>query len=93
METGVTALANALSLQCEKTDPIQVRPVGQTYKNLNQQNNKMKKRIASTLLLAIMAIMAVDAIAQETEEHVRMEYILCSLNEGFTFQDVINNAK
>jgi hypothetical protein len=77
----------------KNTDPFQVCLDGQTSKNLNQQNNKMKKRIASTLLLAVMAFMTMDAIAQETEEHVRMEYILCSLNEGFTFQDVINNAK
>lgn len=53
----------------------------------------MKKRLTSTLLLAVMAFMAVDAVAQETEEHVRMEYLLCELNEGFTFEDVINNAK
>jgi len=53
----------------------------------------MKKRITSTLLLAVFAFMAVDAIAQETEEHMRAEYLLCSLNDGFTFQDVINSAK
>jgi hypothetical protein len=53
----------------------------------------MKKRIASMLLLAVMAFLAVDAMAQETEEHVRMEYILCSLNEGFTFQDVLDYAR
>jgi hypothetical protein len=53
----------------------------------------MKKRLTSTLLLAVLAFMAVDAVAQETEENVRMEYLLCELNEGFTFEDVINNAK
>ena len=53
----------------------------------------MKKRITSTLLIAVFAFLAADAIAQETEEHVRMEYILCTLNDGFTFQDVINDAK
>jgi len=53
----------------------------------------MKKRITSILLLAVMAFMAVDAVAQETEENVRMEYLLCTLNEGYTFQDVMNNAK
>lgn len=40
-----------------------------------------------------MAFTATVAIAQETEEHVRMEYLLCTLNDGFTFQDVINDAK
>lgn len=44
-------------------------------------------------MFAIMAFTAIDANAQETEEHVRMEYILCTLNDGFTFQDVINDAK
>lgn len=53
----------------------------------------MKKQIISALLLTIIVFTANDAIAQETEEHVRMEYLLCSLNEGFTFEDVMNDAK
>jgi hypothetical protein len=53
----------------------------------------MKKRITSVLLLAVFAFLAVDAIAQETGEDVRMEYILCTLNEGFTFQDVMDDAR
>lgn len=53
----------------------------------------MKKRITSTLLLTFFAFLAVDAVAQETDENVRMEYILCKLNEGFTFQDVMDDAK
>lgn len=53
----------------------------------------MKKRIISTLLLAIMAFTTIDAIAQETEENVRMEYLLCQLNEGHTFDDVMTQAK
>ena len=47
----------------------------------------------STMLLAIMAFTATNAMAQETEEHMRAEYLLCTLNDGSTFQDVINNAK
>ncbi len=53
----------------------------------------MKKRMISTLLLAVLAFTATNVIAQETEEHVRMEYLLCTLNDGFTFQDVMNNAR
>jgi len=53
----------------------------------------MKKQLTSTLLLAIMALIAVDAVAQETEENVRMEYLLCQLNEGYTFADVMTQAK
>jgi len=41
----------------------------------------------------MLPFMAPDAVAQETDENVRMEYLLCTLNEGFTFEDVMNDAK
>lgn len=44
------------------------------------------------VLLLIMCI-TLDAVAQETAENVRMEYILCQLKDGFTFNDVIADAK
>lgn len=53
----------------------------------------MKNVIISTLLLTILPFLAMNVNAQETDENVRMEYIICNLNEGFTFADVINDAK
>lgn len=53
----------------------------------------MKKIITTLLLIAIAPFMAHDAVAQETDEHVRMEYIFCKLNTGFTFDDVIADMK
>lgn len=53
----------------------------------------MKKIITTLLLVAFVPFLVPGAVAQETDEHVRMEYLLCSLNEGFTFADVMNNAK
>jgi len=53
----------------------------------------MKNIIKKTALLAILPFLTMNAIAQETDENVRMEYIICNLNEGFTFADVISNAK
>jgi len=47
----------------------------------------------NTLVVALIMMVAADAVAQETEENVRMEYILCKLNDGSTFDDVIANAK
>ena len=44
-------------------------------------------------LIIIVTILAADAVAQETDENVRMEYILCKLKDGFTYDDVISNAK
>jgi len=53
----------------------------------------MKKIRVIIFLIAILPFMISDASAQETEENVRMEYLLCTLNEGFTFEDVMNDAK
>src|SRR6056297_3212183 len=53
----------------------------------------MKNKIMKTVLLAILPFLTMNAFAQETDENVRMEYIICNLNEGFTFADVISNAK
>jgi len=53
----------------------------------------MKNTIMKTALLAILPFLTMNAFAQETDENVRMEYIICNLNEGFTFADVISNAK
>ena len=53
----------------------------------------MKNRIIKITLLALLPLLAVDALAQETEENVRMEYLLCQLNEGHTFADVMAQAK
>lgn len=51
------------------------------------------KTYINTLVVALIMMVAADAVAQETEENVRMEYILCSLKDGFTFDDVIANAQ
>ena len=51
------------------------------------------KTCLKTLVLALIMMMGMDAVAQETEEHVRIEYILCELKDGFTFDDVIADAK
>ena len=53
----------------------------------------MKKIRVMILLIAILPFLIPDASAQETEENVRMEYLICTLNEGFTFEDVIKDAK
>jgi len=53
----------------------------------------MNNRIIKIALLVLLPFVAVDAFAQETEENVRMEYLLCQLNEGHTFDDVIAQAK
>jgi len=53
----------------------------------------MKTQTIVTLLITIMAFTAIDVIAQETEENARMEYLLCTLNDGFTFEDVVKDAK
>ncbi len=45
------------------------------------------------LLWFISSFQPAEVVAQETEENVRMEYIICNLKDGFTFQDVIENAK
>lgn len=51
---------------------------------------KMLIKICSVLLFMCLAL---DAVAQETDENVRMEYILCKLKDGFTFDDVIADSK
>lgn len=51
------------------------------------------KTCIKMMVLVLMMMIGMDAVAQETEENVRMEYILCSLKDGFTFDDVIANAK
>lgn len=51
------------------------------------------KTCIKMMVLVLMMVIGVDAIAQETDENVRMEYILCSLKDGFTFDDVIADAK
>lgn len=52
----------------------------------------MKAYIKMMVPVLIMMV-GIDAVAQETEENVRMEYILCKLKDGSTFDDVIANAK
>lgn len=44
-------------------------------------------------IVILLLCVSVDAYAQETEENVRMEYILCKLKDGFTFDDVIADSK
>ncbi|MDX1641034.1 MAG: hypothetical protein R3220_05025 [Balneolaceae bacterium] len=51
---------------------------------------KMLIKVGTVLLLMCITV---DAVAQETDENVRMEYILCKLKDGFTFDDVIANSK
>ncbi len=51
------------------------------------------KKITKFLLIAILTFIITDVFAQETEENVRMEYILCKLKEGYTFDDVIEKSK
>jgi hypothetical protein len=53
----------------------------------------MKYTTIITALIAILSFIAIDAVAQETEENVRMEYLLCQLNEGHTFDDVMTQAR
>ena len=53
----------------------------------------MKNRIVNITLPMLLPVLALDAVDQETEEYVRMEYLLCQLNEGSTFDDVIAQAK
>ena len=45
------------------------------------------------MLFALLPFMVPNAVAQETDENVRMEYIFCKLNAGFTFDDVIADMK
>ncbi|MDZ7717938.1 MAG: hypothetical protein U5K72_03835 [Balneolaceae bacterium] len=51
------------------------------------------KTSINALAVAIILLIAAEAVAQETEENVRMEYILCKLKDGSTFDDVIADAK
>ena len=55
----------------------------------------MSKYIIKTgvAFLISLAVISAEARAQETEENVRVEYIMCKLNEGFTFADVMEDAK
>jgi hypothetical protein len=53
----------------------------------------MKYTTIITALIAILPFIAIDAVAQETDENVRMEYLLCQLNEGHTFDDVMTQAR
>ena len=48
----------------------------------------MMKPIMKLFLLLLLPCIAVDAVAQETEENSRSEFIFCKLNDGFTFDDV-----
>lgn len=43
--------------------------------------------------LIVLLFVALDAFAQETDENVRMEYILCKLKDGYTMDDVIADSK
>ncbi|NBC65416.1 MAG: hypothetical protein GVY07_07155 [Bacteroidetes bacterium] len=51
------------------------------------------KTYLKMMVPVLIMMVGMDAVAQETEENVRMEYILCSLKDGFTFDDVIANAQ
>jgi hypothetical protein len=66
-----------------------------TKKQIKHTSNKitMKNSIVIIAVLALIPLAAMDALAQETEENVRMEYVLCQLNEGYTFDDVMAQSR
>jgi len=53
----------------------------------------MKKILMSVVFITGFSCLSFISLAQETEENVRVEYILCKLNDGFTFDDVIADAR
>ena len=53
----------------------------------------MKHILMSVAFVMVFSCLSLNSQAQETEENVRVEYIMCKLNEGFTFDDVIADAR